>query len=127
MGKYGVDSDDGPGGPVFHRWWERAFTKEHARTKLQPFWDELNLLVTALDEFHAGRMVEVGDILASRLRMLTVGIEKGTWRAARHFLVYQYQELSLVPDELVDEALKIEAAEKRREKRLALGRGASSG
>ena len=58
--------------------------------------------------------------------MLTVGIEKGTWRAARHFLVYHGQDLSLVPEELMDEALKIEATEARREKRLAIARTGAS-
>ena len=79
--------------------------------------------MTALDEFHSGRMVEVGDILASRLRMLTVGLDKGTWRAARHFLVYHTDSLSLVSDEMMDEVLAIEDLEQRREKRIAAARG----
>ena len=81
------------------------------------------LRVTALDEFHAGRMMEVGDILASRLRMLTVGIEKGTWRAARHFLVYHTDPLALVSDEMMDDVLAIEDLEQKREKRIAAARG----
>ena len=71
-----------------------------------------------LDEFHAGRMLEVGDIIASRLRMITAGIERGTWALARRFLVYHQQDLTMVSDELMDEALKVDALEKKREKAL---------
>jgi hypothetical protein len=125
LGQYGIELDVGSQGPIYKRWWDGSFTKENPCTKgsrLERHWDELNLLVVALDEFYSGRMVEVGDILASRLRMLTMGIEKGTWRAARHLLVYEYKDVSLNPEELVDDVLKIEASEVRREKRLAGGR-----
>ena len=125
LGQYGVELDVGSHGPIYKQWWDKSFTKENPCQKGSKFhthWDELNLLVVALDEFYAGRMVEVGDILASRLRMLTMGIEKGTWRAARHLLVYEYKDVSLNPEELVDDVLKIEAAEIRQEKRLAVGR-----
>ena len=64
-------------------------------------------------------MVEVGIILASRLGMITVGLDKGTWGVARRYLVYHNQDLSLVSDELLDEALKIDAMEKKRERALA--------
>ena len=121
-----MELDVGAHGPVFRKWWESSFTKEHSRGKLAPYWEELNLLVTALDEFYAGRMVEVGDILASRLRMLTVGIEKGARKAARHFLVYHMADMSLVSDELMDDAIRIEAAESRREKKLAAAQGSGA-
>ena len=90
------------------------------------FWDVLQLLVTALDEFHAGRMVEVGDILASRLRMITVGLDEKTWGVACRFLVYHNQDHSLVSDELMDEALKVHAAEQKREKAIAAARQGDS-
>ena len=99
-----------------------GFTKDKPRNKLEPFWDELQLLITALDECHAGRMMEVGDILASRLRMITAGLEKGTWGLARRFLVYHQQDMSLISDELMDEALKVDALEEKREKALAAAR-----
>ena len=38
---------------------------------------------------------------------------------ARRYLVYHNQGLSLVSDELLDEALKIDAMEKKRERALA--------
>ena len=118
LGQLGVELDIGPQGPVFRKWWDTSFTKKHSHAQLQPYWDEMQLLITALDEFHAGRIVEVGDILASRLRMLTVGLDKGTWGVARRYLVYHNQDLSLVSDELLDEALKIDAMEKKRDRAL---------
>ena len=122
LGQIGCETDLGPQGPLYRKWWDTHFTKAHARAKLEPHWDEFQLLVTLMDEFHAGRMLEVGDIIASRLRMLTAGIEKGTWSLARRFLVYHQQDLSMVSDELMDEALKVEAAEKKREKALLAAR-----
>ena len=122
LGQIGMEADLRPQGPLFRKWWDTSFTKEHARSKLEPFWDEFQLLITALDEYHAGRMVEVGDILASRMRMLTAGLEKGTWGLARRFLLYHQADLSLVSDELMDEALKIDVLEKKREKALFAAR-----
>ena len=83
MGQIGFESDLGPQGPLFTTWWDTGFTKTHARSKLEPHWDELQFSITLLDEFHAGRMLEVGDIVASRLRMMTAGIERDTWALAR--------------------------------------------
>ena len=122
LGQYGVELDMGSQGPVFRKWWESSFTKEVSASRLAPYWDELFMLVTAMDEFHAGRVIEVGDILASRLRMLTVGLEKNTWRAARHFLVYHTQDLSLIPEDMMDDVLRIEKLEAKREKDLAAAR-----
>ena len=122
LGQIGLEGDLGPQGPLYRKWWDTHFTKEHSRAKLEPHWDEMQLLITALDEFHAGRMTEVGDILASRERMLTAGIERGTWNLAKRFLVYHQQDLSMVSDELMDEALKVDAAEKKREKALQAAR-----
>ena len=67
--------------------------------------------------------VEVGDILSSRLRMITAGIAKGTWGLARRFLVYHQADMSLISDELMDEAIKIDTEGKKREKALAAARG----
>ena len=124
LGQMGIEADMGPQGPLYRKWWDTSFTRSHARKELEPFWDEFQLLITALDEFHAGRMMEVGDILASRLRMLTAGMEKGTWNLARRFLVYHQPDMSLVSDELMDEVLKVDALEKKREKALAAARDA---
>ena len=122
LGQIGVEADLGSQGPLYRKWWDAHFTKAHSKAKLEPYWDEIQLLITLLDEFRAGRMLEVGDITASRLRMLTAGIEKGTWSMARRFLVYHQQDLSMVSDELMDEALKVEAAEMKRGKALLAAR-----
>ena len=119
LGQIGIDLEVGAHGGVYRKWWDLSFTRQHTRQQLDPYWEELQLLITALDEFHAGRTIEVGDILASRLRMLTVGLDKGTWDIARRFLVYQNQDISLVPDEMMDEAMRIDNLEKKREKALA--------
>ena len=123
LGQIGVETDMGPTGPVYRKWFESHLVKEHPHSKLQPFWDELQLLITALDEFHAGRMVEVGDILSSRLRMITAGIERGTWGLARRFLVYHQPNMSVISDELIDEAIKIDTEDKKRERAIAAARG----
>ena len=123
LGQIGIEGDIAPTGPVFRKWFESHFLKEHAHSKLSPFLDELRMLITALDEFHAGRMVDVGDILASRLRMIATGVEKRAWGLARRFLVYHQQDMSLIPDELMDEAIKIDAEEKKRDRLLAAARG----
>ena len=122
LGQIGMETDVGPQSPLFRKWWDTRFSKDHARAKLEGHWDELQLLIAVLDEFHAGRMVEVGDILASRLRMIAAGVERGTWALARRFLVYDQKDLTMVSDELMDEALKVDALEKTREKVLQAAR-----
>ena len=67
--------------------------------------------------------IEVGDILASRLRYLTAGIDKNCFKAARHFLVYHMEDTSLVSEAMMDQALRIEENDQRRQKRMATARG----
>ena len=122
LGQLGAELDTGASGPLYRRWWDNSFMRNQPASAIKPFYDELNLLVTALDEFHAGRMVEVGDILSSRLRMLTAGIEKGSFRLALHFLVYHTKDSALCSDSLMDEALRIEERTSKREKRMAAAR-----
>ena len=81
------------------------------------------MLITALDEFHARRMIDVGDSLAGRMWMLTAGIEKGTWNLSRRLLVCHQPDMSLVSDELMGVALNKYDEEKKREKALAAARG----
>jgi hypothetical protein len=123
LGQLGVDLDFGSHGPIYRKWWDHSFLKKVPASVLKPHAAELNMLVTAMDEYHAGRVVEVGDILASRLRMLTAALEKGgsegAFRLTRHFLVYHTRDLALCPDSLYDEAMKIESKAVQREKNLA--------
>ena len=71
LGHFGVELDVGTHGPLFRKWWESSYTKDHSPATLKPYLEELQLLVTVLDEFYAGRMIEVGDILASGTRART--------------------------------------------------------
>ena len=75
---------------------------------------------------HSGRVPEVADILASRLRSLTVLIEKKAPKLARHFLCYKTQEHSLCSDELMDAALRIQEEEAKRERKIAAIRGTAA-
>ena len=108
LGQLGIDLEAGARGGVYRKWWDQCFARDHSRQELDTYWDELQLLITVFDEFHAGRIVEVGDVLASRLRMLTVGLDTGTWGIAWRSLVYHNQEISLVSGVLMDETLKID-------------------
>ena len=63
---------------MFLKWYESCLQREIAPGKLQagrPIREEMELLVSALDELHGGRVIEAADILATRLRMLAFGVE----------------------------------------------------
>ena len=93
--------------------------------QLEPYAEEAATLVQALDEFRAGRILEVGDVLATRLRMLAYGLEHNKWTVAKQFLSFALEDPSLVPTAAVKEALKLERAAQKQTKELALaGRGA---
>ena len=102
-----ADHDVGARGPVYRKWYESCFMQKHGAAKLARHHDEATALITALDEFHSGRMLEVGDVLASRLRMLTFGTETGKWGVAREFLAYAPNEHSLVSDATVAQAIRL--------------------
>ena len=123
LGQLGTELDVGINAPLYQRWWENSFCRNHPAATIKPYYDELTMLVTALDEFHAGRMVEVGDILSSRLRMLTAGIEKGSFKLSRHFLVYHTRDLGLCSESMFDEAVRIEKRASKRDRELAALRG----
>ena len=122
LGHFGVELDVGSHGPLFRKWWESSFTKEYSSASIGPYVDELQFLVTVMDEIYGGRTVEVADIVASRLRYLTSGIQTKCFAAAKHFLVYHYEDMSLTPEGMLDAALKIEELEKGRADRLAKAR-----
>ena len=62
---------------MFRNLYDLCFTLRTDPRKVDPYRDELMCLITALDEFQAGRTLEMGDILASRARYLAAGIERG--------------------------------------------------
>ena len=77
------------------------------------------MLVAALDEFRQGRMLEVADILASRARYLSYGLDKSNisddrrrWEVAREPVAYTEEQPGLVSNATVDASLKL--VDKRR-------------
>ena len=118
LGRKGLDVEVGPQGPMFLKWYESCLQREVAPAKLEagrPIREEMELLVTALDELHGGRVTEVADILATRIRMLAFGVETGLWNVAEQFLGYSVKENSLIDDATVSQALKLEKEQRRRE------------
>ena len=71
--------------------------------------------MTALDELRGGRITEVADILATRIRMLAFGVETGLWNVGEQFLDYSAKENTLIDDATVSQALKLEKEQRRRE------------
>ena len=123
LGVRGLDFDVGPRGPVYKKWMESCFVprvqSRGQSSRLDEKRAELTLLVKALDEFSRGRMLEVGDILGTRLRSLAYQIENPSHEGlARQMLAYPEEDPALVPPAVVDAALKLEAAAKRRNEKL---------
>ena len=66
------------------KWYESCLQRELPSGKLdqaRPAREEMDMLVSAMDELHGGRIVEVADILATRLR--TVVLRHGNWTLER--------------------------------------------
>ena len=77
------------------------------------------MLVTALDEVLNGRVLEVADVLSSRLRCFVFGIETGKSDVATQFPSYARQDQQLVNNQMVSVALDSHKAELKRAKALA--------
>ena len=77
------------------------------------------MLFTALDEVLNGRILEVADVLSSRLRCLVFGIETGKTDVAMQFLSYARQDQQLVNNQMVSVAVNLHKAEQKRVKELA--------
>ena len=76
-------------------------------------------MITALDDYQAGRILELRDTLATRLRMLAYGIEHDNWSVAQQFLSFPMEGTSLVPTATVKLALKLERAVAKQAKDMA--------
>ena len=106
-------------GPVFRSWYETCFRPENV-SKLKGKEEVLELLVIVLDEIVAGRIPEAADALASFLRFNSVGIDKGSWVAARQFLTYREREpASLVSAAMQDVADRAALKEQKRQRTAA--------
>ena len=118
LGRRGLDGEVGPSGQMFFKWYESCLLREVTPGKLQtgrPIREEMELLVSALDELHAGRVTEAADILATRLRMIAFGVETGLWNVGEQFLSYSLKENALLDDATVNQALKLEKEQRKRE------------
>ena len=118
LGRRGLDGEVGPTGPMFLKWYESCLQREVAPAKMQtgrPIREEIELLVSALDELHGGRVTEAADILATRLRMIAFGVETGLWNAGEQFLSYSLKENALLDDATVNQALRLEKDQRKRE------------
>ena len=112
-------------GPVIRSWMDIAFKPKHG-SKIGAHGDELEMLTIVLDEIIAGRYVEAADVLASRLRMLSVGIGEGKWRTAEELLVYRPPTQSLLAPTMMDVATAAaEKRQKREERALKVNRVSS--
>ena len=81
----GMGVDVGPQGLVYRKWHDSCFMPTVPQSREEPKAEEIATLVQALDEFRAGRILELGDTLATRLRMVAYGVEKNTWSVAKQF------------------------------------------
>ena len=121
-----MDADVGLHGPVFKKWHDSCLVPSIPHARMAPHAEEAATLVQALDDFRAGRLLELGDVLATRLRMLAYGLEHRQWDVARQFLSFAMEDPSLVPEAAVREALKMERASQKQAKELAAaGRGSA--
>ena len=117
-------------GPVFGSWFDHCFRRKNAARLAacsRPATEEFEMLIIALDEIVAGRFVECADVIASRMRQLSVGIESGNWKTAEEFLVYRARNPALVSPDVMDIAHAAAAKRQKREATAARvnGRGAS--
>ena len=111
-------------GPVFRSWLDTCF-RPRCGSRIGSHKDELEVLIIVLDEIMAGRFVEAADVLASRMRMLSVGIETNNWRSAQDFLVYRQRDPALVTADVLDVAhAAAEKTEKRRQRAARVNSGA---
>jgi hypothetical protein len=110
-------------GPVFRSWLDTCF-RPRCGSRIGSHREELEVLIIVLDEIVAGRFVEAADVLASRMRMLSVGIETGNWRSAQEFLVYRERDPTLVTADVLDVAhAEAEKREKRRQRAIKVNSG----
>ena len=103
-------------GPVFESFMKHCFYPK-VGGKVSSHRDELEMLTIVLDEVIAGRFVEAADILASRMRYLTVGVDSNNWASARELLVYRPLHNALITDSMLDVAHTAAAKRIKREEK----------
>ena len=77
--------------------------------------------MVALDDLMAGRVIEVADVLASRLRQLSLGIKTVNWESSQNVVVYRGREPALIVSNTLDVAHTAKR-QKRAQKALAVNK-----
>ena len=107
--------------PTFQTWFERVFLETRhpslAAGRSGTALVEMDYLTRAADLLSKGRFPEAADLVTSRLRYLTTGVETGQWDMARQFLTYAPRNLGFTPIAMQDAALAEVEREGKRRKR----------
>ena len=127
LGVKGFDGDLTARAPVFNRWYDQVFTPKVQGGEARAYGEEMTLLNTVLDEMLHGRFLEAADIVASRQRCLSWGLEHRAMPIARQFLCYSTTDHSLVSPADVDIAIRMKKREDRRAKDLRLALSGTGG
>ena len=81
--------------------------------------DEFDNLIFALDELRRGRILELADILAQRLRQLCILVETNNKAVASQVLPYSKRQFASCTNETFDLAVGLAEKEVRRARKLA--------
>ena len=120
LGSIGAEGDVARSGPVFKKWYESYYLPRNPGSRIPARdRDEFRCIVTCLDALAARRLLELGDYMSSRLRMLSVGCETGHWRIAKEFLSYETRDEPLVKPAMMDVAVELAAKRNKRERDIA--------
>ena len=121
LGQFGYDMDVGPHGPVFRKWSETVFPQhpKFNQQRLSQVQEEFDNLIFALDELRCGRILELADILAQRLRQLCILVETNNKAVASQVLPYSKRQFASCTNETFDVAVDLAEAEVKRARKLA--------
>ena len=120
LGQHGYDMDVGPHGPVFRKWAETVFPQhpKYHKQRWEGVQEEFESLIFALDELRCGRILELADILAQRLRQLCLLIETNNKAVAGQLLPYQKRQFASMSNEAFDAAVDLAEKEQKRARKL---------
>ena len=118
LGLKGYDGDLTARAPVYSRWYDQVFTPKVHSAEARQCGEEMHLLNTVLDEMLHGRFLEAADVIASRQRCLSWGLEHNAMPIARQFLCYTTSDHSLESPTDVDIAIRMKKKEDQRAKDL---------
>ena len=114
LGQELLDGETALNSQVFRKWYEHHFKRKFGGKLSDRNAEEMDLLVLVLDEVLQGRVLEAADMLSSRLKCLTFGIDSTDWEAARQFLGYRPRANSIVSLESQDIAVQLAKRQRQR-------------